>query len=253
MALIEGWLLPAFIPRPEGRGYEAIFAYSLFKKNLLMKKKQMLFTGITVACIAIGGLVYAADHIDSPAVTNQTTDITDVYVFRGQDVNNLVFVANTQGLLAPSATASAQFDANTLIEFNIDNNNDNVEDLVIQGIYNDGKMKVYGPIKPSETGARSKLEGNVMAEAAVTAYGAVPVIGTGNNMKVFAGPRDDPFFFDLNQFKKIIAGTATSFNNPGTDAFAGTNVLSLVVEVPKSMLGATNGKLNLWAETKKKI
>lgn len=213
----------------------------------------MLLASLAVVSITVGGLVFAADHIDSPAVTNQTTDITDVYVFRAQDPNNLVFVANTQGLLSPNATSAAQFDANTLIEFNIDNNNDNVEDLVIQGIYNNGKMKVYGPVKPSETGSRSKIEGKATAEIAVTAYGAEPVIGTGGNLKVFAGPRDDPFFFDLNQFKKIILGQATSFNNPGTDAFAGTNVLSFVVEVPKSMLGAANGKLNVWLETKKKI
>jgi hypothetical protein len=75
-----------------------------------------------------------------------------------------------------------------------------------------------------------------------------------NGMKVFAGPRDDPFFFDLTQFKKIIAGTATGFLPAGasTDAFAGTNVMSVVVEVPKSMLGGS-GSLNVWVETKKKI
>lgn len=218
-----------------------------------MKKKKMLLAVLAIAGITVGGLVYAADHIDSPAVTNQSTDITDVYVFRGQDVNNLVFVANTQGLLAPSATGAAMFDANTLIEFNIDNNGDNVEDLVIQGIYSNGMMKVYGPIKPSETGTRSKLEGSATAEVAVTSYGGAANIGTGGGLKVFAGPRDDPFFFDLNQFKKIIAGTATSFNNPGSDAFAGTNVLSFVVEVPKSMLNATNNKLSVWVETKKKM
>ena len=220
-----------------------------------MKRKQILLSAAAVIGIISCGLLFAADHIDSPSVTNQTTDITDVYVFRGQDQNNLVFVANTQGLLMGSAaTSAAKFDENTLIEFNIDNNNDNVEDLVIQGIYSGGKMKVYGPIKPAETGTRSRLEGSATAEVAVTAYGASPTITTTTSgIKVFAGPRDDPFFFDLTQFKKIIAGTATSFNNPGTDAFAGTNVLSLVVEVPKSMLGASSGKLNVWVETKKKI
>jgi len=218
-----------------------------------MKQKKMLLAVLAVAGITVGGLVFAADHADSPTVTGQTTDITDVYVFRGQDPNNLVFVANTQGLLAPAATGAAMFDANTLIEINIDNNNDYVEDLVIQGIYNNGKMKIYGPVKPSETGSRSKLEGTATAEVGVTAYGAAANIGTGGGLKVFAGPRDDPFFFDLNQFKKIIGGMATSFNNPGTDAFAGTNVLSLVVEVPKSMLNASSGKLNVWLETKKKM
>ena len=218
-----------------------------------MTRKKMLLI-LSSAVLVVGSMLYAADHIDSPTVTNQSTDITDLYVFRGQDQNNLVFVANTQGLLAPGSTAAAKFDENTLIEFNIDNNNDNVEDLVIQGIYSGGKMKVYGPVKPSETGSRSKTEGSASAEVMVTPYGSAQIIGTGNGgIKVFAGPRDDPFFFDLNQFKKIIAGQATSFNATGTDAFKGTNVLSLIVEVPKSMLGAKFGKVNVWLETKKKI
>lgn len=218
-----------------------------------MTRKKVLLT-FSASALLVGGVLFAADHIDSPTVTNQSTDITDVYVFRGADQNNLVFVANTQGLLAPGATAAAKFDENTLIEFNIDNNNDNVEDLVIQGLYSGGKMKVYGPIKPSEIGTRSRTEGNISVEVAVTAYGSAPVMATGTGgIKAFAGPRDDPFFFDLNQFKKIIAGQASSFNNPGADSFAGTNVLSFVVEVPKSLLNASSGKLNVWVETKKKI
>ncbi len=219
-----------------------------------MKLKRVLTIGLASAGIITAAILYAADHIDSPAVTNQSTDITDIYVFRGQDQNNLVFVANTQGLLAPGATAAAAFDNNTVIEFNIDNNGDAVEDLVLQGIASGGKMRIYGPIKPSETGNRSRLEGNPTAEVAITAYGSSPTIANGiGGIKVFAGPRDDPFFFDLNQFKKIIAGTATSFNKPGDDSFKGTNVLSLVIEVPKSLLNATTGKVNVWVETKKKI
>jgi Domain of unknown function (DUF4331) len=218
-----------------------------------MTRKKLLLI-LSASTLLAGGLVFAADHIDAPAVTNQSTDITDVYVFRGADQNNLVFVANTQGLLSPGSTAAAKFDENTLIEFNIDNNNDNVEDLVIQGLYSGGKMKVYGPIKPSEVGSRSKVEGKSSVEVGITSYGSAAVMATGTGgIKAFAGPRDDPFFFDLNQFKKIIAGQADSFNNPGTDAFAGTNVLSLVVEVPKSMLDAKSGKLNVWVETKKKM
>ena len=222
-----------------------------------MKKNKILLSVFAVAALITGGILYAADHIDTPAVTGQTTDITDLYVFRAQDVNNLVFVANTQGLLSPGSSAAAKFDENTVIEFNIDNTGDAVEDLVIQCKYDaaSNSMLVYGPIKKKKKGLRSKLEGNVSASAALTTYGSAPVIGTGaTGIKVFAGPRDDPFFFDLNQFKKILAGTATGFLPVGmaSDAFAGTNVLSVVIEVPKSLLGGS-GSINTWVETKKKI
>ena len=222
-----------------------------------MKRNKLLLAAFAVTALITGGIIYAADHIDAPAVTGQSSDITDLYVFRAQDVNNLVFVANTQGLLTPGSSAAAKFDANTVIEFNIDNNNDAIEDLVIQCKYDaaSNSMQVYGPILPSEKGTRSKLEGTVTASAAVTAYGSAAVIGTGaTGIKVFAGPRDDPFFFDLTQFKKVVAGTAIGFLPLGmaSDAFAGTNVLSVVVEVPKTLLGGT-GSINVWLETKKKI
>jgi hypothetical protein len=223
-----------------------------------MKKRKMLLASLAVAAAITGGVIYAADHIDSPNVTGQSTDITDVYVFRGENTNNLVFVGNTKGLMAPAETAAAKFDENTVLEFNIDNNGDNVEDLVMQGKYDaaTNKMNIYGPVAPSEKGTRSKLEGAVTASVDVTAYGATAVNSTSaSGIKVFAGPRDDPFFFDLDQYKKIIAGTATGFLPAATakDKFAGTNVMSLVVEVPKTLLNATTGKINVWLETKKKI
>lgn len=219
-----------------------------------MKRKKLLFAAIAAATLITGGIIYAADHIDTPAVTNQTTDITDVYVFRAQDPNNLVFVANSQGLTSPANSGALKFDENTVLEFNIDKTGDNKEDLVIQCKYNasGNKMEIYGPVAPSEIGTRSKLEGSVTAEVAVTAYGSAAVTGTGGSgIKVFAGPRDDPFFFDLDRYKAILAGTATGFATPGNDTFKGTNVLSVVVEVPKSLIAAT-GAINVWLETKRK-
>jgi hypothetical protein len=220
-----------------------------------MNRKKLVLASVVAAAFITGGILYAADHIDTPAVTNQTTDITDLYVFRAADPANLVFVANSQGLTSPANTANLKFDENTVLEFNIDKNGDNVEDLVIQCKYDaaSNKMQVYGPVAPSATGTKSKLEGTVTTEVAVTAYGSAALTGTGTTgIKVFAGPRDDPFFFDLNRYKAILGGTAPGFSNPGTDTFAGTNVLSVVVEVPKTMIGAT-GNINVWLETKKKI
>lgn len=219
-----------------------------------MKRKKILFTAIAALTLVTGGIIYAADHIDAPSVTGKSTDITDLYVFQGSNTANMVFVANTQGLLSPANTGAAKFDENTLIEFNIDNNADNIEDLVIQCKYDaaSNTMKVYGPIAPSEKGTRSKVEGNVTASAGVTAYGSAPVIGTSNGISVFAGPRDDPFFFDLDQYHAVLDGSAMGFRNPGVDTFAGSNVMSVVVEVPKSMLGGS-GAIGVWVETKKKM
>lgn len=235
-------------------------------KTIKMKRNKIMLSIFAVAALITGGVIVAADHIDAPAVTGTKSDITDLYVFQGQNTSNMVFVANTQGLLTPGAggtTASAKFDENTIIEFNIDNSatKDNKEDLVIQCKYDaaSNTMQVYGPVAPSETGLRSKLEGSATASVAVTAYGSAAVIGTGaTGIKVFAGPRDDPFFFDFTQYSKIIAGTATGFlpagSGPGfaSDTFAGSNVMSVVVEVPKSLLGSA-ASINVWVETKKKI
>ncbi len=218
-----------------------------------MKTKKILLTILGIGIVA-AGILFAADHADSPTITGKTTDITDVYAFQSPTTStNMVFVMNTQGLLTPAATGAASFDNNTMIELNIDNNGDNVEDLVVQCVFNNGTMYVYGPVKPSSTGSKSIVEGTSSISVGVTPYGQTAVIASQNSYLAFAGPRDDPFFFDLDQYKKIIAGTATSFNSPGNDTFKGTNVMSIVLEFPKSLLGATTGKVNVWAEAKRKI
>jgi len=215
-----------------------------------MKKSKILLGLALTGVLAI--TLIAADHIDAPAVAGGKSDITDFYAFQGSNTNNMVFVANVQGLIAPGSTAAASFDENVLIEFNIDNNGDNVEDLVIQAIPRNGKMYFFGPVAPLAPGTQSFVKTqNPLGNVDITEYGSSAIISSQNGASMFAGPRDDPFFFDFGQYSAIIGGTATSFNNPGTDTFAGTNVMSVVVEVPKSSLGGS-GTLNTWVETKKK-
>jgi len=214
-------------------------------------KKSKLYVSLSLVAIT-GLLLVAADHIDSPGVSNTGNDITDVYAFQGADTNNLVFVVNSQGLLTPGTTGAATFKENVLTEINIDNNGDNVEDLVIQAIKRGNKMYFFGPVAPGTPGTSSTIKtSNATGSVEISQYGNAAITSTSGGMKFFAGPRDDPFFFDLNQFKAILAGTATGFNNPGTDTFAGTNVLSTVIEVPKSLLGSSTS-INVWAETKEK-
>ena len=210
------------------------------------------FKLILVVCliISIGLFLYAADHIDAPSVSGSSSDITDFYAFQGENTENLVFVANVKGLLSPTETANTQFDENVLIEFNIDTNADNIEDIAIQAIPKDGKMHFFGPLQVIAPGLSSTI--SEMSEAGsvdISAYGSPAVIGNGGNMTFFAGPRDDPFFMDFAQYGEIIGGNATGFNDPGSDTFAGTNVMSIVVEVPKSAIGGS-GTINTWVETK---
>lgn len=215
-----------------------------------MKKTKILLGLALTGILAI--TLIAADHIDAPAVAGGKSDITDFYVFQGANTDNMVFVANVQGLISPGNSSSASFDENVMVEFNIDNNGDNVEDLVIQAIPRNGVMFFFGPVAPGTAGTSSMVKTeNFLGSISITPYGSEAIITSNNGAKMFAGLRDDPFFFDFGQYSAIIGGTATSFNNPGTDTFAGSNVMSIVVEVPKSTLGGT-GTLNTWVETKKK-
>ncbi len=222
--------------------------------------KRKLLASAAIIALLTGGIIIAADHIDAPAVTGPGStspgnDITDIYAFQSPaDNSKMVLVLNTQGLLSPTASASASFPSNVLYEFNIDNTGDNVEDLLIQCLVQNGKMRVYGPVAAGTPGLASTIQTSGPAtEVSVTPYGAAsPLTATNaNGTRIFAGPRDDPFFFDLVRFREILAGSQTSFRNPGVDTFAGTNVMSIVVEVPKSLLGSA-ATINVWGETKSK-
>jgi hypothetical protein len=90
-----------------------------------MKKKILLSS--LLGALVIGGIIYAADHIDAPAVTgpgntSPGNDITDVYAFQSpSDNSKMVFVLNTQGLMSPAISATATFPSNVMYEINIDN------------------------------------------------------------------------------------------------------------------------------------
>jgi len=235
-----------------------------------MKKTIIAVLGILAS---LGIVLFAADHIDAPAVgslsTGSTTaDITDYYAFESpSNSDNYVFVCNVLGLTAPAATGDAAFSDDVVYEFNIDNNADNVEDLVIQAVIRDGQVFTFGAVPTSTPGHTGKIiVGNTKVTADITGYGANPSIGDADGVKIFAGPRDDPFFMDFFRFVDIMNGGGnalglevpaplegdaypTSFRDEGQDTFTGTNVLSVVIEVPKSSLGSSD-TFSSWVETK---
>src|SRR5712692_33120 len=225
--------------------------------------KPLTACGVALVIAASVGVIrYArgSDHQDTPDVElNPAQDMTDVYVFPGSSPDRIVLVLDSWPFLTPAQTGSTVFDPNLLYQFKIDNNADGVEDKVIQvtfhGTGTDQTVEVRGPVAPPVAGAMD----NRVAQVAPTLTGKFnAVLGSASGMQVFAGPRDDPFFIDLEQFFRILpdrkpatgplaalpdTATATSFRAPGSavDFVRGYNVLSIVLELPTAELTVCGG------------
>jgi len=206
---------------------------------------------------------HASDHADTPNIAaNPGQDISDVFMFpSATNAGNIVLVMNVHPLIGPGLGPTTYFDPNVLYQFKIDNTGDGVEDLVIQAKFGPAgpnqTVSIVGPVKPSTTGSTNIVEkGTVSIGTYNKTFSPVP------GMKVFCGPREDPFFFDLDQFFTIFPDRATPINgiavsnpnvpqattwrpapgpgvtNPAQDFLSvhQFNVLSIVVELPKGML-----------------
>ncbi|MFN2450481.1 MAG: DUF4331 family protein [Candidatus Baltobacteraceae bacterium] len=205
----------------------------------------------------------ASDHQDSPlTVSRPGADITDVFVFPAADPNKVVLAMDVWPLIPSGLGASTFFDPGVMYQFKIAHGQVPVEDQVIQFKANaagvNQQIQMFGPARPALTGTSATF---------VKPFGAIPynkVTDLGGGVTVFAGPREDPFYFDLAQFFRIIpdrnwanqpnapANTATCFRKDAKDFLAGYNVLSLVVEMPRSMLADQDGhleRINVWATT----
>ena len=224
-------------------------------------KKTKIYLGLTALTLA-GIALIAADHIDAPSIEGETADITDFFAFEPTEgSDNTVFVVDLQTNVLPDL-AYGEFDENILTEINIDTNNDLVEDLVIQAIPRDGRMYFFGPVTPAQTGLNSGvMTDNPLGDVAISSDTAITET-TADGVQLFAGPRQDPFFFDFFQFNAVIGGTAPGGFKPAgeaEDTFDGSNTMSIVVEIPNNMLGETTGMNALgltvyktWVTTNKK-
>ena len=233
--------------------------------------------GRGIAAIAVLGLIGAAgiraarasDHQDNPLVElNPAMDMSDFYAFPGAAADRIVLAMDTRPLLTPAATPGASFDPNILYQFKVDNTGDAKEDKVIQitfkGTGASQTFEVRGPMAPPVLGGMM----NTVSTSAPTMTGTInQVAGTSTGMQVYAGAREDPFFLDLEQFLRILpdrkpstgalsqipdSPTASSFRTTAAavDALKGSNVLSIVIELPTTQL-TTGGtaKLGLWGTT----
>jgi hypothetical protein len=238
----------------------------------------------TVAAIGAGPLfVNGADHLDSPLVkTDARVDITDLYAWR-TSATTTALALNVNPLTSPADSKGARFRGAALYEIKIDSNGNGLADIAYRikfsslTTFSDGTNNQTFTIKRA-TGAaagRTEWSGTTVAIGKTSRYGGATRIATVlGGGKAFAGPRDDPFFFDLVGFKhlksRVLAGrqdlgTVNDTVNcaladddanakllscfTGTDTFAGTNVSSIVLKLPNSMLGGTGHNVAIWATT----
>ncbi len=234
-----------------------------------------------------------SDHQDSPTVVaNPLADITDVYAFPNpQNASRVALVMDLRPLIPAGMFGGKALDPNVLYQFKIANtgvpSNSFKENTVLQftadSVGPGQHVTLYGPAKPNEVGTHNTTVG----KTGTFPFGKVALLKEG--IKVFVGPRRDPFFFDLAQFFKIIPDrnyknhpnppppSATSFRFPsanqkiilngvnyGTagsnkcviakpmDYLASYDVISIVIEMPKKLLapqGGSPGVIGLWTTT----
>ena len=219
-----------------------------------------LFIGLAAAAVAIALLVLGpargADHTEAPGLQGDpAADITDIFAFRSaENSDNLVVVINVNPLTVPADNASANFATDVDYEIHVDNTGDLVADATVNVTFSGDPLEftlavealglsITGPVTPPS----------------VDATAPDPISTESGGIKVFAGQRDDPFFFDAVGFTNFVAGPFVPANGlrpageTPADTFAGTNISAIVIELPITALtgAATSdtGTIRAWATT----
>jgi hypothetical protein len=225
---------------------------------------RLLLIGLTsislsyVAVTIAPTISHASDHDDGETNTKgRNVNLTDLYVFREKDQNaavqgdDLIFVMNTN----PRSLARQQyyFNNNARYQFHVshvankDGSPTGKENLVLQFEFGSPKNNRQGFRLTALSNGRAIGTGTGQTTPLAANPGAQPTVNTlsigGQKIDVFAGLREDPFFFDVEQFFRVRAGAAkigpaVGFRpaNQAVDFAAGYNVNAIVVRIPKKLL-----------------
>jgi Domain of unknown function (DUF4331) len=185
--------------------------------------------------LAAGLPALAADHRDAPAISERpAADINDVYAFLAPgDPDQLVLAMTINPVSDPGFAPTYAFSPGVLYQFTIDNVGGPRPEHTINIVFN--------AVSGGEQRLRARFPGGIVVRGDATP----PSVGTlpedpiinegpaGSDIQVFAGQRDDPFFFDLVGFNRFRAG-AGGFT--GDDTFLGLNVSAIVVQFPVDLV-----------------
>jgi Domain of unknown function (DUF4331) len=175
-----------------------------------------------------------SDHISGPrALAEPIADITDLYAFPSPErPGYLVLVLNT----LPFAPPSALFSDGLVYRLRL-------RPLMAGGVddpapFVTGALEFVFDCVFSDPGGGDGARGRGQEGVCTTPSGETVPFGvndepggSGHGVRVFAGPRWDPFIMDAPAALKTIATGELAFTDPGSIYMDGKNVLSLVVEL----------------------
>jgi hypothetical protein len=230
-----------------------------------MKKTAFIAIGI----LAIGVLsrpARAADHADGPAAkADPSADITDVFAWMSTDATRVYLIMD----LVRNATTSSKFSD------------------AVQYVFHTTSRASFGAAASPEVDvictfdATQKIQCWAGREAYVTgdASNVAGITSADGKIKVFAGLRDDPFFFNLAGFQATgaaVAAAASSLSfdpagcpaldratatalvtqlqtapggGPAIDNFAQFNVLAIAISLDKSIITKNGPIVGVWGST----
>ncbi|MBE9186412.1 DUF4331 domain-containing protein [Microcoleus sp. LEGE 07076] len=234
----------------------------------LTKKIRQTILALEVALIVVltPGIIAASDHDDGEVdIKGRAVNLTDLYVYREKDQNSgaadgdLVFTMNSN----PRSVARYQyyFSTTALYQFHITQVGDvnstptGRADIILRFAFsppnNKGMQAVAITVvrNGSETTTKTTVNGGLIATTPLNSNSVVNTVPVGgSNLTVFAGLREDPFFFDVEQFFRVRAGALgtgakVGFKEPSRaiDFTKGYNVNTIAVRVPKAFLQAGTG------------
>jgi hypothetical protein len=231
----------------------------------MLRNKAWLRWGVAaLATTTLATAAIAADHLDGPAVTaDAAADITDTYAW--VDNGKIILVMNVFPLAGKDAAFS---------------------DKVAYVLHTESTSGFGVPGKALDIictfDAAKKASCWIGNKDYVTGDASVAdgITSSSGKVKVFAGLRDDPFFFNLEGFKDTVstvvaaaptltfdkagcpavdAATSGALVNmlkstgkgtmPAADFFAGKNVLSIVLQIDATLLNEGGTVMSVWGST----
>lgn len=195
----------------------------------------ILLGSAAIALLVPGQLALSADHLDPPARTDPAfdttpdapSDIADLYAFSDSTSSpNAYFAVSFAG--PQSAGVPAFYDRNVLYTINISTS----------APATSGDVSIRFRFGPATNGTGSGISVENVPGVNGAIVGPVEQILSKDGVRVYAGLRDDPFFFDLQGFRET-RSTGTLRFDKTRNFFAGKNDTIMIIEIPKSRLGGS--------------